>query len=448
MSSRSSRPAALVGADSPSRGYMRRERLVDSALAVGFLVLALVTSALASVILSSDGHAMPSTLETLAGAVAVSLPIAFRRRFPVSVMIIVSTAFIVLGVRGHPDDLLPSIAEFLVVFSANVWSPSRRRALVWSLVVVVAMFAWLAIDIATQVSDDSDSADVVLASSLYSVVLNALFFLAAIHFGRVSRESRSRRRALERSDAALRAANDRIAEQAIGDERARIARELHDVVAHHVAVIGIQAGAARRTLDRPEIARGALAAVEETARTTIDELDRLLTVMRSRDGLPPEPVAGLAALPDLVADTRALGLDVRLEIDGDTRDVPDGVGATLYRIAQEALTNTLKHGAARCAVIRVVHGEGSVGLEVDDDGLGSSGRAARAEGAGRGETGALDPAAAPSGSGLGHRGMRERVDLHGGRLTVGPREGGGYRVRVDLPVVAHPPKGTTLFEGE
>jgi signal transduction histidine kinase len=417
--------------DDPLRSVGRRDLVVDAWLAVALLLVALLTTALASVILSSAGNDMPSPIESLIGLAAVTLPLALRRRFPVAVLVVVSTAFIVVGVRGHPDDLVPSIAEFVAVFSANVWSPSRRRSLVASLLVVAGMFVWLGVDIAGQVRASSDPADVVLAASLYSVVLNALFFVAAIHFGRVSRVSRARLRALEQTGAALRAANDRIAEQAIDDERARIARELHDVVAHHVAVIGIQAGAARRTLDRPEIARGALAAVEETARTTIDELDRLLSVMRSRDGRPTEPVVGLASLPDLVADTRGLGLEVALEIDGDTRDIPDGVGATLYRVAQEALTNTLKHGAASTATVRLVHGDRAVVLEIDDDGHGDVAAAA-------------EPVTA-AGSGLGHRGMRERVDLHGGRLAVGPLPGGGYRVRVDLPVV---PRGTTLVEGE
>ena len=417
-----------AGGHGPLRSVGRRERVVDGWSAAALLVVALVTTALASVILRSDGHDTPPPIESLVGLLAVTLPLALRRRFPVAVLVAVSAAFVFLGVRGHPDTLVPSIAEFVAVFSANVWSPSRRRSLIGSLIVVAGMFVWLGIDISAQARASSGPTDVVLAASLYSVVLTALFFVAAIHFGRASRVSRARLRALEHTGAALRAAHDRIAERAIDDERTRIARELHDVVAHHVAVIGIQAGAARRTLDRPERASAALAAVEETARSTIDELDSLLSVMRSRDGRPADPVVGLSSLPDLVADTRGPGLDVALEIDGDTRDIPDGMGATLYRVTQEALTNTLKHGAASRVIVRLVRLDRAVVLEVDDDG--------------RGDAAAAD---SPAGSGLGHRGMRERVDLHGGRLSVGPLPGGGYRVRVDLPVV---PKGATLVEGE
>nr|WP_254281144.1 histidine kinase [Frigoribacterium sp. VKM Ac-2836] len=290
------------------------------------------------------------------------------------------------------------------------------------------MFVWLGVWLRSVSASDAAAPDpVTLATIAYTLVSNGIVLVTAIAFGRAARVSAIRLHALERTGVELRAAHELVADRAINEERTRLARELHDVVAHHVAVIGIQAGAARRTLDRPDIARGALSAVEGTARTTIDELDRLLSVLRSRDGETGSGPSGLDALPELMTDTRALGLEVRFSVHGDIRDVPESIGVTLYRITQEALTNTLKHGNASIAEVHLRYGDRTVEVEVVDDGR-------------AGPTpypGAVVPSpTAGPGGGLGQRGMRERVDLHGGELHLGPRPRGGYRVRAVLPVGA------------
>jgi signal transduction histidine kinase len=400
----------------------RRQARGDVWLAAGLLGLGLVTLWLASLVAEGADVPAASLPEAVAWLVALCAPTALRRRAPVTVMAVVSAVFILSQLRGYPDSMAPSIVEFLVIYTANAWSRSRRRALVGSVVVTVAMLAWLGVAVLGELRQGGPMLAPTVAGVVYSFVFNVLFFLSAVWFGRSSRVSAARLHALERAGVDLRAAQELVADRAIGEERTRIARELHDVVAHHVAVIAIQAGAARRTLDRPEIASGALSAVESTARTAIDELERLLTVLRAQDGAPPEGPTGLAGLPQLVAETRRLGLDVRLSTHGDRFDVPDSVGVTLFRVVQEALTNTLKHASAGVADVRLRFRDRAVEVEVTDDGVGAAAAAS-------------SPATGLPGSGLGQRGMRERVDLHGGELHVGPHPKGGYRVRAVLPAV-------------
>jgi signal transduction histidine kinase len=207
-------------------------------------------------------------------------------------------------------------------------------------------------------------------------------------------------------------------------ERVRIARDLHDVVAHHVSVMGVQAAAARRVLDTdPVVARQALAAVESTARTAIDELNGLLGMLRAdndqpvgQQRTPPDShrrTPGVEQLDRLVDETRAAGLPVTYEVFGAPRPVPDAVALSAYRVVQEALTNTVKHAAATSADVRVRYLEQSLEVEINDDGRGPAG---------------------PTGSGFGLVGMRERVAVHGGQLEVGPRRGGGFQVRAHFPL--------------
>jgi signal transduction histidine kinase len=422
-------PAPAATSSDARRPLTRRDTRVDLWIAALTAVLGLATLWLSAVIVAdADGAGSPSIVESVLWLVGLCAPLAFRRQRPVAVLVVVSGVFLAAQLRGYPDTLTPSIVEFVAIFTANAWAARRARALVVSVVVTAVMFVWLGVWLRSVYVSDAEAADpVTLATIAYTLVSNGIVLVTAIAFGRAARVSATRLHALERTGVELRAAHELVADRAINEERTRLARELHDVVAHHVAVIGIQAGAARRTLDRPEIARGALSAVEGTARTTIDELDRLLSVLRSRDGETGSAPSGLGALPELMADTRALGLEVRFSVHGDARDVPESIGVTLYRITQEALTNTLKHGNASLAEVHLRYGDRTVEVEVVDDGR-------------PGPTpypGATPPqGTATSGAGLGQRGMRERVDLHGGELHLGPRPRGGYRVHAVLPVGA------------
>jgi signal transduction histidine kinase len=214
---------------------------------------------------------------------------------------------------------------------------------------------------------------------------------------------------------------DQQARIAVGEERSRIARELHDVVAHAVSVMVVQAdGAGYAIRTNPELAEAAVKTISDTGRTALTELRRLLGVLRSEDQSgtqwAPQPDAG--ELNNLAENCRASGLPVRLELMGDMENLPVGLGLGVYRIVQEALTNTLKHaGTGASAVVKVLRSEDKVVIEVTDDGFGTP----------------HDLVEVSGGNGL--IGMRERAGVLGGTLDAGPNPGGGWRVRAVLPLV-------------
>jgi signal transduction histidine kinase len=209
------------------------------------------------------------------------------------------------------------------------------------------------------------------------------------------------------------------ARHAVFEERVRIARELHDVVAHHVSMMGVQAGAARVVIDRDRAkAKEALSAIESSSRQAVAELHRLLGFLRQagdRDDLAPQP--GLGQLPRLAASMSDSDLAVEVSIEGEERSLPPTVDVSAYRIVQEALTNTLKHSAASRADVHVRYWPDELEVEIVDDGPPNGGSSSAS-------------------GGLGLIGMRERAALHGGQLSAGPAAGGGFAVRVRLPTPA------------
>ena len=203
------------------------------------------------------------------------------------------------------------------------------------------------------------------------------------------------------------------------DERLRIARELHDVLAHNISLINVQAGVALHVNgELPEQARTALAAIKDASREALGELRSALDVLRQTGDAPPRgPAPGLGQLPDLVAAARSAGLDVRVETEGEPAVLPAPLDLAAYRIAQEALTNVIRHAAATTVWIRVTYRPGHLGLRIEDDGRGLS----------LGE---------PVAGGSGIAGMRERLTALGGELRTGPRPGGGFQVTARLPLPA------------
>jgi signal transduction histidine kinase len=211
------------------------------------------------------------------------------------------------------------------------------------------------------------------------------------------------------------------ARRAAGDVQARIARELHDVIAHSVSVIVVQASAADDVFDtRPDQARAALRSIEQAGRDALRELRTLLSGGAEGGSDPTQPQPGLARLDELAEPLRLGGLDVVVRREGDAAELPAGVDLSAYRIVQEALTNTLRHARATRAEVTVRYGGGAVEVEVRDDGRAS-------------------PAAEANGApGRGLVGMRERAALLGGTLEAGPLPGGGFRVHARLPLEAAP----------
>jgi len=257
------------------------------------------------------------------------------------------------------------------------------------------------------------------------VVDDYVLLAAAWTLGEGVRQRRVHAAELEDRAARLEREREEKARQAVIQERLRIARELHDVVAHSLSVIGIQAGAARLVLDadpHPTRVREAVAAIEATANHAMAEMRRALGILRATEpsGVALAPLPGLGQLPALLDQLRSAGLPVDLTVTGEPRPVATSIDLSLYRIVQEALTNALKHARATRAEVMVGYGAHDITVEVTDDGRGPPPSAARSQGAGT-------------------IGMRERVALFGGELQVGPRAQGGYAVRVCLPIPAEAP---------
>jgi signal transduction histidine kinase len=248
-----------------------------------------------------------------------------------------------------------------------------------------------------------------------TALFDALPFLLGWSLGTMMRTLRETRAALEERNRQLDQEREVNARRAVLEERVRIARELHDVVAHHVSVMGVQAGVARRLFDRdPKEAVEAIGSVELASRQAIADLQQLVGVLRRQeegDDLIPQP--SLRRLPELVEHMRKAGLPVELTMQGRPQQLPAGVELSAYRIIQEALTNTLKHAGPARADVTVRYDYGAVEVEVVDDGQGP-------------------PASQPGSGGKGLVGMQERVRLYGGHLDAGARPGGGFRVHAVL----------------
>lgn len=222
--------------------------------------------------------------------------------------------------------------------------------------------------------------------------------------------------------AAARAAVEEQSKRQASEERLRIAREVHDVLAHHVSLINVQSGVALHLIDeQPEQARQALSAIKQSSKEVLVELRNILGVLRDvdrEDGPPREPVASLNQLDRLLERMRSAGLPVNLEVHGDKRTLPSGVDAAALRIVQESLTNTYRHAGPTTATVSLRYEPGELVVKVEDDGRGDA-RAISSEGSGNGLTG-----------------MRQRAEALNGTLAAGPRDGGGFRVVATLPTGA------------
>ncbi len=340
---------------------------------------------------------------SLAAGMAISVPLAWRRLVPLEVVLVYAVVGPLQGLLGGElfsgdPPLAGALAAGVVAFYSLAAYAPDRRATAGLLAGVAGMWAGVFA---------SDAVDV------QSFVFSAgLIGLAPWLAGRATRARRLRSEALERE-------RDQRARAAASEERQRIARELHDVVAHGVVLMVLQAQGARRILDHDrERAREALEAIEETGQTALAEIRRSLGVLRD-DSAPAElaPQRSLDDLGALVDEMREVGLQVDLRVRGPRRELRDGVDRSAYRIVQEALTNTIKHAGLVPTHVTVSYEPDSLVLEVADEGGGA---------AGDGDAGA----------GQGLAGMRERVRLHGGELDAHPVAGRGFVVRARIPVAA------------
>jgi len=319
----------------------------------------------------------------LALALIQTLPLLVRRRWPLAVLALVTVG--ALGDAFAYRTVVP-LAGAVAVYTVAVYESRRRSA--WA--TAAALLAMVA---ATVRSTDYAS---------------LVFFAAAWVLGENLRTRRAYLNELEEKAARLEREREANIQRAAAEEQARIARELHDVIAHNVSVMTVQAAAAGDVFDSdPARAREALGAIESTGRAALTELRRLLAV--DRDGSRP----GLGALDELVEQVRGAGLEVVLTVEGEQQMLPAALDLSAYRIVQEALTNTLKHAAARHVWVDVRYDHAEVGIRVRDDGIGAE----------------------PNGtSGRGLIGMRERVELFGGHLDAGRSPEGGFTVSARFPI--------------
>ncbi|WP_233604709.1 sensor histidine kinase [Micromonospora sp. HM5-17] len=382
----------------------------------------------------------PGWWEQLTWAVALSLPLVWRRTRPELATVVIAVVFIAAQARRSPETMVSSATLFIALYSLGAWGRSRRLAAGIRIGVIVVMFAWLAISalisilpVAPTFEGTSGPLPPLLALSLHSILFNLAFFLLAYLLGNSTWTSARRQHLLQVQAEELRRSRAAEAERAVTRERVRIARELHDVVAHHVSVMGVQASAGRRVLDKdPAKAKAALAAVEQSARTAVDELRRMLGVLRNAGatdlGGPGTDDHtggyGLDQLDTVLRGARDAGLTVVYQTFGTPVPVPESISLASYRVVQEALTNTIKHARASTVDVRVRYLRRELEVEVSDDG--------RAVPTGWGRTSA--------GGGLGLIGMRERVAAHDGTLEAGPRAGGGFRVRARFPIAPAEPE--------
>ncbi|OEU94405.1 sensor histidine kinase [Streptomyces oceani] len=348
-------------------------------------------------------------------SVLLAVVVALRRRAPERMLLLAAGTGAVQMIVGV-EPFIANFAFLVIIFTA------ASRHVIWA-----SRFAFAGACVAPTLSGirwphEGQSA---VEAALSTVLLTGLFILAWV-LGDSMRTRRDYYSQLEERAARLEQEREAQAKVAVAAERARIARELHDVVAHNVSVMVVQADGAAYVLDQaPEQTSQALETISGTGRQTLAEMRRLLGVLRSGEGTKESeeyvPQPGMEQLTELVDQVRGTGLSVNFHISGTPRALPSSVELTAYRVVQEALTNSRKHGGPDVgAQVRLTYGEEELALLAEDDG--------------RGAQRELYEVGGEDGRGHGLIGMRERIGMVGGQLEAGPRPGGGFRISAVLPL--------------
>ena len=377
------------------RGWLDRARRVDPRIWDALLAVAIVVVGVVGFALREPPPNEPPPALGYALVIVAAGSLAWRRRFPLIVLVIVAAAASIGSLLGYWPEFV--LVLWIAVYSA---AANTERDSLTRVLAPVAVISSVAIGLGERGDRGLNWVDVL---SDMVVTFGVPLVLGRMTFNR-------RRRVLRDRELATR--------EAVAAERAAIARELHDVVAHHMSVMVVQAGAARAVGESdPAAASAALRQIETSGRTGLAEMRRLLGILKAEgdgDGRAPQP--GLADLGELLDSMRATGLAVEAVVEGSTRPLPPGVDLSAYRIVQEALTNALRHAGGASARVLVRYEPAALELEIADDGLG--------------------PPDGPSTQGQGLIGMRERAQLFGGAFEAGPRPGGGFLVRARLPFEA------------
>jgi signal transduction histidine kinase len=372
--------------------------LLDGLIAVAAYALVL----LVPMVHPEDGSGPLTSTSVLLGA-AVCGALVFRRQWPRSVLVVATagmSVYLVLGGLRSPLMLATMIAMYTVALGSSRRATMRMASAVAVILagfgILFADTSWISSEIVALVAQTA------LAAAVGDAVRSRRAYVTAI-------EERALRAERTREEEAGRR---------VIEERLRIARELHDVLAHHIALINVQAGVAAHVLEtEPGQAREALTHIRVAGRAALDELRMTVGLLRqpnSSERLATEPAPGFDRLPKLIASFEASGLLVEQRVEGEPRELPATVDLTAYRVVQEALTNVSKHSGGACAVLRIRYARGELCLEVTDDGVGGDGAA--------------------DGTGHGLLGMRERALSVGGTFSAGPGPDGGFQVRTVLPL--------------
>ena len=384
--------------------WLRNPRVQGSGDAV--LAALLAISSVIPVLGGDPSWGRPKALGVALGLLS-TVPVAWRARRPLTAFAIVlfANGACIYAAAPHQAAFQPFVALTLTAYSVGSRAEGRRALWVPPLLLLASVPVFVAARLHGQDSGN--------------IIPSLVWLVAAWAVGRVVRSWRHKNAALEAANRELEEQRELQAQAAVAVERGRIARELHDVVAHNVSMIVVQAGAAARVLygEQPDV-RNALEVIAGTGRETVDEMRTLLGVLRSDDGpaaLKPQP--GLADLEQLVSGVREAGLPVTLRIEGAPRPLPPTLDLSAFRIVQEALTNTLRHAGPARAEVTVRYEDGLVTLEIADTGHGPDGGPITGRGTGHGLVG-----------------MRERAAMLGGELEAARADSGGFTVRARLPV--------------
>jgi signal transduction histidine kinase len=377
--------------------------LRDRPFAVDVVIAAAV--GLVTVVVPAQTHSLGGSVSFLVG-VALVAPLAWRRRAPVAAAAVVTVAGLFEVVAGT-DFLMANVAALFMVYALAAYGPrwAGRAGLVLGLAgAVLASLRWW-----------STQADVTFLVTVGAISVSVV---AAWALGRLRRSRLGELAGLAERARLLEIEREQEMRLAATAERARIAREMHDVVAHSLSVVIAQADGGRYAgRSDPGAATGALEAIAATGRQALADMRTLLGVLRDGSAEQYAPQPDVAAIAALVDDVRASGLDLDLLVEGEPRPLAAGPQLAAYRIVQESLTNVLKHaGPATRAWVRLQWRDDGLELAVLDDGRGAA------------------AAVADDGHGQGLLGMKERAELHRGRLEAGPRTGGGWRVHAVLPL--------------
>ena len=375
----------------------------DVALVALLIVVAIVTRGASDF----DGGVVPKDPDALSFGLSILmiLPLLWRRRFPIQVLAFIHAVYFLRLFLGYSPDGASNPAVLISTYTVGAYAPRPAgdvARVVAGVIVAGALAVSVVLDLFTV-----ETLAVMLASWIAVAVIGDTVFAR-----------RRYQEALEERARALEIERDQSAQLAAQEERARISRELHDVWAHTLTTVVVQASAAEEVLDTsPDEARKALGRIQHASRQALAEVRRLIASDPDAPSERRPPAPGVSNLPDLVEEVRRSGVPVELSLAGSLDDLPTDVGLSVYRIVQQALTNTLSHGGpGASARVDVRRENGSLLIDVVDDGLGAE--AAR-DGAHRGR---------------GLIGMRERVAVFGGELKAGPRAEGGFAVHARIPL--------------